>query len=328
MKQTNNRPPIIIRRVEAPDHDAHHGGAWKVAYADFMTALMAFFLLMWILSTADEDKLKGLSDYFTPTVSVLGGPGGEGVMAGTELAERGTLSAQTSDMTGEEGPKQSKTAGANPWDALAEATVQGGAFAAQAASLDQAGLAEAAAQDGRDADERKFADVEAEVFQAIDSNPDLRPLAQNVIFERTETGLLIQIIDQDGKSMFASGSASVAGTTRDLMEKLGVAIAGLPNDVIITGHTDAVPFSADNGYGNWELSADRANATRRLLVASGVDAQRFTRISGLADTDPLIPNDPLAAPNRRITVHLIHRDSDASPEDLLPGMATKATEAL
>ena len=149
-------------------------------------------------------------------------------------------------------------------------------------------------------------------MQAIQENPDLRPLEENVVFEQTERGLRIQIIDQDGKAMFASGSAEMPEATQLLMQKLGESLATLPNQMVITGHTDAVPFTSRNNYDNWDLSTDRANAMRRVLLSSGVSKDRLTSVSGKAYTEPLVPERPEDPSNRRVALFLQY-EAPAAP---------------
>ncbi len=327
--------PIIIKKIEEDGHHGHHGGGWKVAYADFMTAMMAFFLLLWILAASDEEKLRGLADYFTPSLSESGGKGHglldgivlgpEGVMSGTDgpksevqlpsFGQENPLSVFDSRLRDEEpetvveyepapapGPEDrpSDTAGLDePSDleaALADALeAEAANGAATAAAAEMARLAEQQAAE--------FEAVEQQIEEAL-GTPQMQDLARNVLLERTPEGLRVQIVDQEGRSMFARGSARIESATRELIRIVGQAIADLPNDIVIAGHTDAVPFTRNSGYDNWELSSDRAHATRRMLLAAGVNPSRITRVSGLADTEPLEPSDPNAAVNRRISVLL------------------------
>ncbi len=348
----------IIKRVEDDGHDGHHGGAWKVAYADFMTAMMAFFLLLWILSSADEQKLRGIAEYFTDATE----PGGLGVLDGASLGPPGTLSAsngailargseigeqdqsvtakwEVRDVTPQVEPNVQNTGAA---EGEGEFLASGGApqmFEAEASRgetglLAGAGMApedkdssdtmfaKATNGDGtggssdadHTADQARFSQLQADLMQAMQDNPDLRPLKENVVFEETEKGLRIQVIDQEGKPMFKSGSAEMPDATRQLMAELGESLSQLPNQMVITGHTDAVPFTSRANYDNWDLSTDRANAMRRVLVGSGVDRQRLLSVTGKAYTDPLVPENPEDPSNRRITVFLQYADEPAPME--------------
>lgn len=312
----NNEQAIIIKRIEEDGGHGHHGGAWKVAYADFMTAMMAFFLLLWILAASDEEKLRGLADYFTPSLSESGGRG-EGLLDGTVLAEDGVMSGTDGPATpvqlpsfGQENPLavfDSRLRDQSPnvvveYDTRPEgeresATIdepgQDGIEAAQTAAE-----AERAREDWEAAQDR----LEQQISSQVVSTPELEALSDNLRFDRTEDGLQIQIVDKTGSSMFATGSARIADKTRDLLRIIADAVVDLPNDLTISGHTDSVPYSGAGTYSNWELSADRANATRRVLVENGVNAARITGISGRADTAPLDPAHPDAPENRRISV--------------------------
>lgn len=320
----------VVRKLEIVEEGGHHGGAWKVAYADFMTAMMAFFLLMWILSSSDEQKLRGIAEYFTNATQ----PGGSGVLDGATLGPRGTLNAsngsivargselgkiddpspsrwEVRDMTNEPlgdgvaqaaaGPDVKRKIAKNPGDKKDDNAPS--TDIKERANIKTAAV-DAATPSDHSADDASFSELENEIMQAIQENPDLAPLAKNIIFERTPEGLRIQLIDQEGKPMFDRGGARPRQDALILMEKLGKSLARLPNEIVITGHTDAVPFADSSTYDNWDLSTDRANAMRRVLVRSGVSAERFTRVIGKADTEPLVTDDPNDPSNRRIAVLL------------------------
>ena len=343
----------IIKRVEENHGDGHHGGAWKVAYADFMTAMMAFFLLLWILSSADEQKLKGIAEYFTDATE----PGGLGVLDGASLGPPGTLTASNGSILarGSELGDQNQTVVAK-WEVRdvtppadgTEPTAQGvesdfpapedasgfditvsrnaaGMTAGEGLSLEAIAANDpnsvetsgkpgdgGAAEAVKAQDDQRFEELQNELTQAMQENPELRPLMENIIFEQTERGLRIQVIDQEGRPMFARGSADMLEATRQLLSKLGESLSTLPNPMVITGHTDAVPFSSRANYDNWDLSTDRANATRRMLLGAGVERERLLRVSGKAYTDPLVPERPDDPSNRRITLMLQY--STVEPE--------------
>ena len=321
----------IIRKIEVVEGHGHHGGAWKVAYADFMTAMMAFFLLMWILSSSDEQKLRGIAEYFTNATL----PGGSGVLDGATLGPPGTLNAsngavvargsdlgkvddpspaqwEVRDMTPTSDPEE-KVIGTNKGiheypAGGATASTYDPEITAEEDTEQAAAASGAQAEDGEDAqkslDSSRFENLQIEIMQAMQDNPDLRPLKQNVVFEKTPEGLRIQIIDQEGKPMFSSGQSTMTGATELLLNELGTSLAKLPNPMVITGHTDSVPFSSRKSYDNWDLSSDRANTTRRFLVDAGVDGGRLVRVSGMADTDPYVKDDPKDPSNRRISIML------------------------
>jgi chemotaxis protein MotB len=317
---------IIIKRLEDDGHHGHHGGAWKVAYADFMTAMMAFFLMLWILAASDEEKLHGLADYFTPSLSESTGRG-EGLLDGKVLGPDGVMSGSEGPDTG--GKVELPSFGQeNPlavFDSRLrdqmqpevvveyESAPQDGADTAHKTPAEKKAAEQAAAEQARIEQQRQEREarldaLEKEVSQAIDAQPELKDFADNVRFDRTPEGLRVQIVDQEGRSMFASGSAQIEDKTRELIRIIAASIADMPHPLVISGHTDAVPYSRRAGYSNWELSADRANATRRVMIAAGVSPSRVARISGLADTEPLNAADPRAPENRRISVLLEYPD--------------------
>jgi chemotaxis protein MotB len=336
-----NKPIKIIRRIEVIEGGGHHGGAWKVAYADFMTAMMAFFLLMWILSSADEQKLRGVAEYFTNATM----PGGSGVLDGATLGPPGTLSAsngaivargseigkiddpspaqwEVRDVTPTPDPQQlirgttkgnndNPAAGAAAKAYNSETDVDAEGERAGAGNTENDGTGEPDDSDAQKsleiADQAQFDRLQAEILQAMQEDPDLRPLQENVIFERTPEGLRIQLIDQEGKPMFANGSPKMVDAARTLMKKLGASLASLPNLLAITGHTDSVPFTNRKSYDNWDLSTDRANSMRRVLAQSGVAPARVIGVAGKADTELLVPESPDDPSNRRITLLLQYR---------------------
>ena len=319
--------PIIVKRVEEDSHAGHHGGGWKVAYADFMTAMMAFFLLLWILAASDEEKLRGLADYFTPSLSESGGRG-DGVLGGEVLGPDGVLSGTDGPQSeiqlpsfGQENPLSvfDSRIEAEPeviveYEPAAENMPDGAEIADepqeqtefpgdQPMPPDMTEIVQA-----HDQRERDLNEVEQMISEAVRGQPELIDLMKNINFERTPQGLNVQILDQEGRSMFPRGSSRIEDHTRELIQIVGDAIAEMPYPVTISGHTDAVPFSRASGYSNWELSADRANATRRVLVSNGINPARIERISGMADTKLLSPDTPEAPQNRRIDILLAYPD--------------------
>ncbi|MWD28457.1 OmpA family protein [Aquicoccus sp. SCR17] len=315
--------PIIIKRVEEDGGGDHHGGGWKVAYADFMTAMMAFFLLLWILAASDEEKLRGLADYFTPSLSEAGGRG-DGMLDGEVLGPEGVMSGTDGPQSevqlpsfGQENPlsvfdsrlREDSPPAVVEYEPAMEAAP--GETPANDARAPAKNAAMAAAQEAREAE---LDAVEHQIAEAVAGRPELSDLLGHLRFDRTAEGLKVQILDHDGRSMFELGSAQIGDSTRDVLRIVGTAIADLPYPVEITGHTDSLPFTRRAGYSNWELSADRANATRRVLVDTGVSPARIARISGLADTAPLLPDQPEAAENRRIGI-LVHYPDPALIEN-------------
>ena len=275
--------PIIIKRVKKGGHAAH-GGAWKIAYADFVTAMMAFFLLMWLLGSTAKGELQGISDYFSSPLKVA--------MAG------GDGSGNSSSVIPGGGNDLSKVHGqVRRSDTDSEK--------ARRQSIDTA-RAERAKQDAE-----RIKTLQAKIDALITENPRLNEYKSQIRIDVTPDGLQIQIVDDQNRPMFDSGSAMVKPYMRDILREIGAALNGVENRVSLAGHTDAVPYNnSDRGYSNWELSSDRANATRRELVAAGMPDAKLGRVVGLAASDLLEPDNPRSAANRRITITVLTREAE------------------
>jgi chemotaxis protein MotB len=266
-------PEVIVRKVRARHHGGHHGGAWKVAYADFVTAMMAFFLLMWLMGATNEDQRKGIADYFAPTVMQSDKSGGSnGVLAGRSLEEPDGIAPHA------------RRAGVNP---VAPFPAPNGARAPTRA------------------DEGQMRQVESEIRMRLERDPGLRALQAQIRFVHTPEGLRIELIDRADYSMFAMGTAQLDSRADALLRVVAEVIAPLPQRLAIRGHTDALPFGPGGSGNNWTLSSARAEATRQALARAGIDARRFARLEGVADTEPLIPGDPYDPRNRRLSVTLL-----------------------
>ena len=307
--------PIIIKRKKVAGGDGHHGGAWKVAYADFVTAMMAFFLLMWLLNATSEQQRRGLADYFDPSIPLSrNSGGGSGMLNGEDI-----MSPPETAMTEEVGDRDPKTRHhsadapeADPADQVAERS------RGIPDPVDEAGDAENDAT-RRQAPGEKVSDVAAAIAEeqaALDRiNRDLQhqfaalgddTLRRHFSLRMTPEGLVIEIGDLTGQPLFASGDARPRPLLRTLIEIVTPLLALTTNDIAVVGHTDAAPFNRRDGYSNWELSADRANAARRLLADAGLREGRIVRVSGRAETDPL-SDDPADARNRRIAITLLRK---------------------
>ena len=294
-----NEQPIILKKVKKVVH-GHHGGAWKIAYADFVTAMMAFFLLMWLISMTTPEQKAGLADYFAPANVSRSTSGAGGIMGGTAFDEKGARMPGTK-------PQIVMTV-STPAQPKSPETEEEKAAAAQMEKL----LKEKSARD-----ERNFRSAAESIRQAMRENPDLAQLSRNVIVDETPEGLRIQIVDQDGRSMFPSDLAEPYERTRTLIEEVAKILIKLPNRVSISGHTDANPVAGKPGYGNWELTADRANATRRIVERAGLSSDRVYQVIGKADSDPLFPEDPYMAANRRLSIVLL-REAPVTPPGFSP----------
>ena len=320
MAKGSNAPPLIIKKIKRPKSEAHHGGAWKVAYADFVTAMMSFFLLLWLLNVTTDIQKRGIADYFDPTIASKSQSGAGGVLGGLSMGPPGAQDVSASPPSfqlavaalrqpdeGEEGDLAGSSGQGDAGDKVGGATASnqiGGATANAKKPVEQ--MTEMELQKRiEQREEKQFAAAEFALRQAIQDVPELKNLSDNLIIDRTPEGLRIQIVDQEKRSMFPLGSAQMADSAQKLMALVALVVQKLPNKVSITGHTDAAPYAFGRNYTNWELSADRANASRRELVSDGVSADRIEKVVGLADRDPLVPDDPRAPRNRRISIVLL-----------------------
>jgi chemotaxis protein MotB len=285
--------PIIIKRIKKAAA-GHHGGSWKVAYADFVTAMMAFFLLLWLLNAVTEEQKRGIADYFRPTLAPQENQGQTIILDGQPAIMQATQGA-----TGAESDVDADSEGANTTDGAAK-------DAQPAQNTDKAVSEQQAREVVAKAEQKQFEQVKLQIQEAIKQSPELRDLQNNLLIDQTPEGLRIQLIDRDKVSMFNSGSAVLNQRSRDLLQKVSQTIRGMPNKLSISGHTDAAPYAGQNGYTNWELSSDRANASRRALVEDGIDPNRVQAVNGKAATEPLDPKDPLSPSNRRISIVLLH----------------------
>jgi chemotaxis protein MotB len=272
----SDEKPVIIKRVKKVKGHAHHGGAWKIAYADFVTAMMAFFLLMWLLTVATEEQRQGISDYFNDPlrVSLMGGDG---------------VGEQTRPLPGG-GEDLSLSQGEVRWgDPLpqdAEAVL-------------------------REQELKELEALEDAIRRKIESTPSLEQFSEQLLIDITDEGLRVQIVDQENRPMFERGSARLQPYAAEIMSELAILLNAVGNRVSITGHTDAAPYpGGDTGYSNWELSNDRANTARRELIASGLNPAKILRIVGLASTVPLDKEDVLSPINRRISILVVNRRTE------------------
>jgi chemotaxis protein MotB len=288
---SSNQRPILIKKVKKVSGGGHHGGAWKVAYADFVTAMMAFFLLMWLINTTTPEQKRGIADYFAPASVSQTTSGSGGMLAGKSLSEEGVRADKGSPIVDSSGGVSSASEAQSEAEAAQEAAEK----------------AKKAAQDA------EYEKAEIAIRQAMQQMPEIAELSKQVIMEITPEGLRIQIIDQEGRSMFPPGDSRPYERTQRVLTAISGVIMQLPNRLAIAGHTDGSPPSK-SGQSNWELSAERANAARRILQSSGVPGDRVSLISGKADSEPLFPDDPTLPGNRRISITLL-REAPVLPPD-------------
>ncbi|MCC7549284.1 MAG: flagellar motor protein MotB [Burkholderiales bacterium] len=278
----DSQRPIIVKRIKKGGH-AHHGGAWKIAYADFVTAMMAFFLLMWLLGSTTRADLQGISEYFqTPLkVSLMGGSG-----AGDTTS---IIKGGGSDLTRADGQRKAgdSTDGRKVTD-----TRQAEAELARAEMA-------------------KLRLLKEKVEAAIAANPILSQFRHQLLIDITTEGLRIQIVDEQNRPMFAIGSAELQPYTREIVREIGALLDDVPNRIGLSGHTDATRYyGGERGYSNWELSADRGNAVRRELLVGGMQEQRIARVIGLASSVLLNPNDAHDPVNRRVSIIVMNKKAE------------------
>jgi len=265
-------PEILIKKIKAKGHGGHHGGAWKVAYADFVTAMMAFFLMMWLLGSTNDEQRKGIADYFTASIIQTDSVGGSnGVLAGKSLEEPDGAAPY------------SKRAGLQPTTPF---------------------------QQGSEArsDEAQLRRVETEIRKRLERDPGLKSLQGQIRFSNTPDGLRIELIDKADYSMFTSGTSLMDPRAGELLAIVADVIGDIPNKLAIRGHTDSTPFAIrrpGQPSNNWTLSSARAEETRQSLAEAGIQADRFSRLEGVADTDPINKADPFDPRNRRMSVTLL-----------------------
>jgi chemotaxis protein MotB len=327
--------PVIIKKVKGRGEHAHHGGAWKVAYADFVTAMMAFFLLLWLLNVTTDVQKRGIADYFEPTVASKSQSGAGGVLGGQTIGQPGAQSIPTSlpsiaiNRPALRQPNEGDDGNEGGTPGHDDADDAGQHAKAKADDKDQDQQAKRLTDKDLDGsvaerEEKSFAAAKFTLQQAVKQLPELKGLADNLMVDETPDGLRIQLVDQDKKPMFALGSADLLDSAKKLLATISQVVARMPNPVTITGHTDSIPYPGGGKYTNWELSADRANSSRRQLVGDGIPESRFARVVGVADRDPLLPDQPTSPRNRRITIVLLR---EAKPQPSQPSQAGAGTGA-
>jgi len=278
--------PIIVKRIKKGG-GGHHGGAWKIAYADFVTAMMAFFLLMWLLGSTAKGDLNGIAEYFkTPLKVAMAGGSGSGD-ANTVLPGGGK------DLTRQEGQLRK----------------------GQNDPIVRKQTLKEAQQELERAERSRLEALKTRIEKAIDSNPTLRQFKNQLLIDITSEGLRIQIVDEKNRPMFALASAQLQPYTKDILHEIGKTLNDVPNKISLSGHTDATSYSSgEKGYSNWELSADRANASRRELVVGGMDESKVLRVVGLSSAVMLDKEDPFNPINRRISIIVMNKKAEEMVE--------------
>ena len=298
-------PSITIKKIMDDGHGGAHGGAWKIALADMMTAMMAFFLLMWLLGASNADQRKSIADYFKPTshsnVTMGKLAGSDGMLGGRSVIDPDGFpfsAKQTSALNmvtprSQGGPTENDP---SPNGSDSKESGQDGDPGKKSAA------AAAAA-----ADAANFEKMEKEIKEAMAKNPRLDKLKDQVAFARDTDGLRIEIIDKADFAMFGLGTTTMTPRAQALLNEVSKTLAALPNKVAIRGHTDSVQFANTDDRNNWSLSAERAEETRKIIEKKGIPGNRFAKIEGVADTAPYNPNDPKDPRNRRISITVMNQ---------------------
>ncbi|MEB0138738.1 MULTISPECIES: flagellar motor protein MotB [unclassified Undibacterium] len=276
--------PIVVKRIKKVA-GGHHGGAWKIAYADFVTAMMAFFLLMWLLGSTAKGNLQGIAEYFqTPLKVAMAGGDGSGDSSSVIKGGGKDLSLRDGQNRKGDVEMQKKT------------------YNLQAA---EAALAKV------DGDRLKV--LKAKIEAAIDANPGLKQFKNQLLLDITTEGLRIQMVDEQNRPMFASAKADLQPYTREILREIGKALNDVPNRISLSGHTDASPYGiGEKGYSNWELSADRANASRRELILGGMNETKVLRVVGLSSSVLFDKKDAFNPINRRISIIVMNKKAEES----------------
>ncbi|BBP00494.1 flagellar motor protein MotB [Sulfuriferula nivalis] len=274
--------PIVIKRIKKVA-GGHHGGAWKIAYADFVTAMMAFFLLMWLLGSTAKGDLKGISDYFsTPLKVAMQGGSGSGDSSSVIQGGGKDLTRKDGQVSKASDPKQKKT------------------YDLKAAQADMAKLEEA-----------RLKALKSSIEASIDANPLLKQFKKQLLLDITSEGLRIQIVDEKNRPMFASAKAELQPYTKEILHEIGKTLNEVPNKITLSGHTDSTPYAnGGTAYSNWELSTDRANASRRELIAGGMDESKMLRVVGLGSAIPFDKDNPMNPINRRISIIVMNKKTE------------------
>jgi len=279
---TDDKRPIVIKRIKKVA-GGHHGGTWKIAYADFVTAMMAFFLLMWLLGSTTKSDLEGISEYFKTPLQVA-------LMGGSNSGESSSiLKGGGQDLTRSKG--QVKKGEMPP--------------------LKKVINLKAAQEEFLRKERAQLQDLKAAIEKAIDENIKLKIFKKQILLDITSEGLRIQIVDEQNRPMFESGSAELEPYTRDILQEIGNTLNQVPNKISLSGHTDAMAYSSHRkDYSNWELSADRANASRRELILGGLAKDKVVRVVGLASSVLFDKQDPLNPINRRISIIVMNKKAE------------------
>jgi chemotaxis protein MotB len=296
--------PIIIKKIKKAKH-AHHGGAWKIAYADFVTAMMAFFLLLWLISMTTDEQKKGLADYFAPSNISETTSGAGGVLAGTAMDASGAKTAP---------PVLDATQAANTSDDTTQFGKPDLILSGRDINIEREFDAQVASQtDVNSKFDQDFHGAAASIKQAWQANPEISPYADRILVEQTEEGLNIVLQNDDGRAMFSPGSKFPTELARKAIAAVAPVLARLSNQIEITGHTAAGGSYPNPRYGQWELSTDRANVVRGILGEFGLAEDRVSAVTGRGAAEPIFPNDPYLSGNERVEITVMYEEPPVPP---------------
>ena len=286
----DDKRPIVIKRIKKVGAAAH-GGAWKIAYADFVTAMMAFFLLMWLLGSTAKGDLKGISEYFkTPLRVALQGGSGSGDASSI-------IKGGGNDLTKSNGQ------------------VKNGDVPTEKKMITIKAATEELLKMEKDKELEKLKELKRSIEKAINSNAKLEQFKSQILLDITSEGLRIQIVDEKNRPMFKIGSAVLEDYTKEILQEIGKTMNQMPNKVSLSGHTDAKPYASDRkGFSNWDLSADRANSSRRELIAGGMDESKVVRVVGLSSAVLFDKSDPFNPINRRISIIVLNKKAEEAAQ--------------
>ena len=287
---TSDKRPIVIKRIKKVA-GGHHGGAWKIAYADFVTAMMAFFLLMWLLGSTSKGDLKGIEDYFNTPLKIA-------FFGGTSSGDSSSIiKGGGKDLTQSEGQ------------------VKKGEMISEIKVINSKAATEELLRIEKLKEIEKLKDLKKIIEKAISDNAKLRQFQNQILLDITTEGLRIQIVDEKNRPMFRIGRAELEPYTKEILREIGKTLNHMPNKVSLSGHTDASPYSADRkGFSNWDLSADRANASRRELIVGGMDEEKVVRVVGLSSAVLFDRENPFNPVNRRISIIVMNKKAEEAAQ--------------
>ena len=303
--------PIIRKIIVEDGHGGAHGGAWKIALADMMTAMMAFFLLMWLLGASNDDKRKSVAEYFRPAshsqIAFGELAGSTGLFGGTSIIDPDgfPFSAKQTGLLERLTPQAQGGPAADNGSSKEENNREG---PAQEAPSGQTGKGDKDGQgNGKQGDQDNFDKIEKDLKKKLSEDKQLQRLQEQVSFTREKDGLRIDVIDKADFAMFNLGTSEMTGRAAKLIQEVANSVKGMPNKVAVRGHTDSLGFGPDSVRNNWTLSTERADSTRQIMQAAGISSSRFARIEGVADTAPFVPSNPADPRNRRVSITILNQ---------------------